>query len=167
MNLCFCYLSKGLYLESPQEPPHTNSYRRSHMLPVSWRMSGIHRILASPRACVLCRRRHRVTLVQLWRREDPLTSPTHTVTAIQCTKYMTSTPWQVELLVVSKSLWYHQGMYLKQKRQYKMCHSPIHFSQRGVIKPCHMKNWVSGVRYVSNKQERQSQKQHKDSLAQL
>ena len=65
MTLCFRCFTKGICLESTQEPPHTNSYRCAHMLTVHWRMSGIHRIFAYPRARVLYRRIYQVTLAQL------------------------------------------------------------------------------------------------------
>ena len=86
MTLWFCCLPNGLYLVSPQEPPQKKSYRHAQMLPVCRRMSRIHSMFASPRAHVLWRRRYQVTLAQLWRMEDPLTSPTQSVTEIKCTK---------------------------------------------------------------------------------
>ena len=42
--------SKGIYLELPEEPPRTKSYRRVHILPVHQRISGVHRIVNSLRA---------------------------------------------------------------------------------------------------------------------
>ena len=56
------YSKKTLYLDSPQESPQSKRYRRAHMLPVCWRMSGIHRMFVSPRACVLWNRIYQGTL---------------------------------------------------------------------------------------------------------
>ena len=146
MTLCFRCLPKGLYLESPQEPPNTKSYICSLIFPVCRRMSGIHRMFAFPRAFVPLGRIYQVTLVQFWQRDDPLTALMKTVTDIQCKKSMILAPWKVEWMEMSRLLWYHQWMYLKQTIQYKMCHRTRHFSQRDVIQPCHLKNWVIGGR---------------------
>ena len=50
MTLCFYCFPKWLYLESPQEPPHTKRYISFHILPVRWRMSGIHRMFFLPKS---------------------------------------------------------------------------------------------------------------------
>ena len=40
--------------------------------------------------------------------------------------------------------WQCQSRFDTSKRQYNMCHRPIHFSRKDVIRPCCLNNWVSG-----------------------
>ena len=166
MNSCFRCLQKLLYLESPQEPPNTKSYICSLIFPVRRRMSGIHRMFAFPRAFVPLGRIYQVTLVQSLQRDDPLTALMKTVTDIQCKKSMILAPWKFEWLEVSKSLWYHQGIYLKQKIQYKMCHRPRNFSWRDVIQPCNLKTeWKVEDRSQTSKRYNQQNNTKTDLLS--